>query len=35
MGDNHKNGKIGWGHVKIFSRASKPEKLKFTKSFLK
>jgi hypothetical protein len=30
-GDNHKNAKIGWGHLKIFSRTTKPEKLRFTK----
>jgi hypothetical protein len=29
-GDNHKNVKIGWGHLKIFSRTTQPEKLKFT-----
>jgi hypothetical protein len=30
-GDNHKNVKIGWGHLKIFfSRTTGPEKLKFT-----
>jgi hypothetical protein len=30
-GDNHKNVKMGWGHLKIlFLRAMKPEKLNFT-----
>jgi hypothetical protein len=30
MGDNHKNVKIGWGHLKIlFLRTMKPEKLNF------
>jgi hypothetical protein len=30
-GDNHKNVKIGWSYLKIiFSRATGPEKLKFT-----
>jgi hypothetical protein len=24
MGDNHKNVKIGWGHLKIFSRTKGP-----------
>jgi hypothetical protein len=28
-GDNHKNVKMGWDHVKIFSRITLPEKLKF------
>jgi hypothetical protein len=28
-GDNHKNVKIGLGHLKIFSRTTGPEKLKF------
>jgi hypothetical protein len=23
-GDNHKNAKIGWGHLKIFSRTTGP-----------
>jgi hypothetical protein len=23
-GDNHKNVKIGWGHLKIFSRTTQP-----------
>jgi hypothetical protein len=35
-GDNHKNAKIGWGHLKIFySRTTKPEKLRFTLFFFK
>jgi hypothetical protein len=29
-GDNHKNVKMGWSHLKIFSRTRKPEKLNFT-----
>jgi hypothetical protein len=30
-GDNHKNVKMGWGHLKIlFLRTMKPEKLNFT-----
>jgi hypothetical protein len=30
-GDNHKNLKMGWGHLKIFYlRILKPEKLNFT-----
>jgi hypothetical protein len=30
-GDNHKNAKMGWGHLKIlFLRTMKPEKLNFT-----
>jgi hypothetical protein len=31
-GDNHKNVKMGWGHLKIFSRITGPKKLilKFT-----
>jgi hypothetical protein len=30
-GDNHKNEKMGWGHLKIlFLRNLKPEKLNFT-----
>jgi hypothetical protein len=29
-GDNHKNIKMGWGHLKIFFRTMKPEKLNFT-----
>jgi hypothetical protein len=28
-GDDHKNVKIGWGHLKIFLRPMKPEKLNF------
>jgi hypothetical protein len=28
-GDNHKNIKMGWGHLKIF-RTMKPEKLNLT-----
>jgi hypothetical protein len=24
-GDNHKNAKMGWGHLKIFSRTTKPQ----------
>jgi hypothetical protein len=24
-GDNHKNAKIGWDHLKIFSRTTEPE----------
>jgi hypothetical protein len=28
-GDNHKKGKIGCGHLKIFSRTRNPEKLRF------
>jgi hypothetical protein len=23
-GDNHKNEKMGWGHLKIFSRTTRP-----------
>jgi hypothetical protein len=34
-GDNHKNAKIGWGHLKIiFSRTTEPEKFRFTQTFL-
>jgi hypothetical protein len=29
-GDNHKNVKVGWSHLEIFSRTTKPEKLNFT-----
>jgi hypothetical protein len=29
-GDSHKNVKMGWGHLKIFLRTMKPEKLNFT-----
>jgi hypothetical protein len=30
-GDNHKNVKMGWGHLKIFfSRTIEPEELIFT-----
>jgi hypothetical protein len=30
-GDNHKNAKMRWGHLKIFfSRTTEPEKLIFT-----
>ena len=29
-GDNHKNAKMGWGHLKIFSRTTEPEELIFT-----
>jgi hypothetical protein len=29
-GDNHKNIKEGLGHLKIFFRTMKPEKLNFT-----
>jgi hypothetical protein len=30
-GDNHKNAKVGWPHLKIFfSRTKKPDKLIFT-----
>jgi hypothetical protein len=33
-GDNHKNAKIGWSHLKIyFSRTTGPQKLKFTQTF--
>jgi hypothetical protein len=28
-GDKHKKAKIGWGHLKIFSRTTGPKKLKF------
>jgi hypothetical protein len=27
-GDNHKNGKIGWSHLKIFTRTTGPEELR-------
>jgi hypothetical protein len=31
MGDNHKNAKMGWGHLKIvFSQTTEPEELIFT-----
>jgi hypothetical protein len=30
-GDNHKNVKLGWGHLKVFSRTKGPEKVKFTR----
>jgi hypothetical protein len=30
-GDNHKIVKMGWGHLKIFLRFIKPEKLNFTR----
>jgi hypothetical protein len=26
-GDNYKNAKMGWGHLKIFPSTTKPEKL--------
>jgi hypothetical protein len=29
-GDDYKNVIMGWGHLKIFSRTTGPEKLKFT-----
>jgi hypothetical protein len=29
-GDNHKTIKMGFGHLKIFLRTMKPEKLNFT-----
>jgi hypothetical protein len=29
-GDDHENAKIGWDHLKIFSRTAGPEKLRFT-----
>jgi hypothetical protein len=29
-GDNYKNAKLGWGHLKTFSRTTKPEELIFT-----
>jgi hypothetical protein len=29
-GDNDKNVKMRWGHLKIFLRTMKPEKLNFT-----
>jgi hypothetical protein len=30
-GDNYKNAKMGWGHLKIFfSRTTEPEELIFT-----
>jgi hypothetical protein len=30
-GDNHKNAKMGWGHLKIFfSKTTEPEYIKFT-----
>jgi hypothetical protein len=29
-GDNHKNIKMGWAHLKIFSRSTEPEELIFT-----
>jgi hypothetical protein len=28
--DNHKNTKIGWGYLKIFSSIAEPEELIFT-----
>jgi hypothetical protein len=28
--DNYKNAKMGWGHLKIFSRTTEPEELIFT-----
>jgi hypothetical protein len=27
-GDNYKNAKMGWGHLKTFSRTTEPEELK-------
>jgi hypothetical protein len=30
-GDNHKNVRKGWGHLKIFSKIIEPEELKFTR----
>jgi hypothetical protein len=34
MGDNYKNAKMGWGHLKIFfSRTIEPEELIFTDMF--
>jgi hypothetical protein len=29
-GDNYKNAKIGWAHLKIISKTTKLEKLRFT-----
>jgi hypothetical protein len=29
-GDNHKNAKKRWGHLKIFSRTTDPEEVRFT-----
>jgi hypothetical protein len=29
-GDNHKNAKMGWLHLKIFSRTTEPDELRFT-----
>jgi hypothetical protein len=29
-GDNHKNAKMGWGHLNIFSRTTEPESIIFT-----
>jgi hypothetical protein len=29
-GDNHKDAKMGWSHLKIFSRTTEPEELIFT-----
>jgi hypothetical protein len=29
-GDNLKNAKMGWGHLKIFSRTTEPEEPIFT-----
>jgi hypothetical protein len=29
-GDNYKNAKMGWGHLKISSRTTEPEELTFT-----
>jgi hypothetical protein len=29
-GGNHRNAKMGWDHLKIFSRTTEPEELIFT-----
>jgi hypothetical protein len=30
-GDNHKNAKVRWGHLKIFIRTTEPEEVIFTR----
>jgi hypothetical protein len=29
-GNSHKSAKMGWGHLKIFSKTTEPERLIFT-----
>jgi hypothetical protein len=32
-GEIMQNAKIGWSHIKVFSRTNRPEKIKFTWNF--